>query len=99
MQLGDFHPRLAAQPSIKVRERFVEEEDLGPPGNGATDGDTLALAARERAGIAVQECFKPQDAGGFLDPGGDFGRRQLGHAQADAQVVAHRHMGVTRFPS
>ena len=40
---------------VEGRRRLVADDDLGPHDEGARDGDALALAARELAGIAVGE--------------------------------------------
>ena len=47
---------------VEVRERLVEEEDLGLAHDGAAQRDALALAARERLGLAPEEASRPSMA-------------------------------------
>jgi hypothetical protein len=47
-------PHLHAQLGVQVRQRFVEQEDLGVLDDGPPDGDPLALAARQMRGLAVK---------------------------------------------
>ena len=46
-------PDPVAGAPVEVRERLVEEQDARPRRQGPGQGDALALAARERAGIAL----------------------------------------------
>ena len=45
LDAADLLARLDAEPGVEVRQRLVEEEDLGLLRDGAGDGDTLLLAA------------------------------------------------------
>ena len=45
---------LVAQLGVQVGQGFVHEEHLGLPDDGPADGHTLALAAGESLGLAVQ---------------------------------------------
>ena len=67
MQLGDLDAHLHAQRGVEIRQRLVEEEDLGVAHNGAADGDTLALAAGELLGLALQQSVELEDAGRVAD--------------------------------
>ena len=53
-QLDDLCAHLVAKLCVQVRERLVHKQNLGLANNGATDGDALALAARERFGLTIQ---------------------------------------------
>src|SRR3954454_12925484 len=91
---GELDPHLDAQRRVQVRERLVEEEDLGLADDGAADGDALALAAREVLGLAGEQRPEVQDAGGLVDLGAAFGLRHAGEAQGEAHVVGHGHVRV-----
>jgi hypothetical protein len=54
VQLGDLDAHLHAQRGVEVRQRLVEQEDLGVAHDGAADGDALALAAGQLPWPAVK---------------------------------------------
>ncbi len=56
MQQREFSAHVAAQLGVKVRQRFIEQKHLRLTHDGAADGDTLALAARQFFGFALQQC-------------------------------------------
>jgi hypothetical protein len=49
MQRLDLGAHVDAQLGVEVRQRLVEQEDLGLADDGAAHGDALALAAGKRA--------------------------------------------------
>ena len=53
MQFGDLHPHLRPQLGVEVRQRLVEQKELGVAHDGAPDRDALALPARELARLAI----------------------------------------------
>jgi hypothetical protein len=55
LQLRDLDPGGDAQRGVEVRQRLVEEIDLGVAHDGPADGDPLPLTARQRLGQAVEE--------------------------------------------
>ena len=55
LDAGDLGPHLHAQLGVEVRERLVHEERLGVAHDGAAHRHPLALAARQRSRLAVQE--------------------------------------------
>ena len=61
MQLLDLGAHLDPELGVEVRERLVEEEDLGVAHQGPAHGDALALAARELAGLPVQQVLHLQE--------------------------------------
>ena len=93
-QLDDLGAHLVAQLRVEVRERLVHEQDLGVAHDSAPDGDALALAARERLGLALEVLRDAQDLGGlahllvYLVLGG------LAELQRKGQVVVDRHVRV-----
>ena len=67
VQRGELLARGDAQLRIEVRQRLVEQEDLGIADDRAADGDALALAARESLRLAVEIVGEPQHLGGAAD--------------------------------
>jgi len=57
---------------VERAERFVEEKDLGFGGEGAGEGDALALAAGELVGEAVAEAGEADGFEELIDAFGDF---------------------------
>ena len=57
---------------IERAERLVEEEDLGLGGEGAGEGDALALAAGELVGVALAEAGEADGFEELVDAVGDF---------------------------
>jgi hypothetical protein len=57
---------------VEGAKRFVEEEDFGLGGEGAGEGDALALAAGELVGEAVAEAGEADHFEEFVDAVGDF---------------------------
>ncbi len=55
VQLGDFGARLHAQLGVEVGERLVHQEHRRVAHDRATQRHALALAARERLGLAVEQ--------------------------------------------
>ena len=66
MQFLDLGAHLHPQLGVEVRQRLVEQEHLRIAHDRAAHGDALALAARELARIAFQQCGQPEDFGGAL---------------------------------
>ncbi len=106
VELDQLHPGLGPQLGVEVRQRLVHEEDLGPPDDGAGERHPLALAAREGAGLAVEQLAEPEDASGLGDPLGPLGLAQLARLAAvdgvgpglerHLDVLPHRHVRVER---
>jgi hypothetical protein len=46
MQAGEFDARAAAQRGIQIRQRLVEQEQVGVLDDRPSDRDSLSLAAR-----------------------------------------------------
>ena len=61
----DLGAHLDAELGVEVGERLVEEEERGLAGDGAADGDALALAAGELLRLAVEQALDLQDLGGL----------------------------------
>ena len=54
VQPHQLDPHVGPQGGIKVGQGFVEQEDLRLAHDGAADGNPLALAARQGAGLLAQ---------------------------------------------
>ena len=67
LQGADLAPHLDAQLRVEVRQRLVHEADLRLGDDGAAERDALLLPARELRGLALEELFQAEDAGGALE--------------------------------
>ncbi len=86
-----------AERGVEVRERLVEEEDLGVADDRAPEGDALPLAARERVRLAAKEGREAELARGLADPAIDLVPRHAAPPQAERQVRLHVHVRVERI--
>ena len=68
MQVDELGAGLAAQLGVEVRQRLVHAEHRRVAHDGPGQGDTLALAAAELAGLAVEVLGEAQRLGGRLAP-------------------------------
>ena len=81
---------------VKVRQRFVEQEDARIAHDGAADGDALALAAGKLFGQPVQQMLDLQHARGLAHAAVDLGLVGL-PASAEGHVVIDIHMRIKRI--
>ncbi len=89
VQALDLDPQVGAQLGVEVGQRLVEQEHVHVAHQRAADGDALALAAGQGAGLALQQRLDLQDLGGAGDALLDLG---LGHAARSCRPK-------DRFPS
>ena len=82
LQLLQLGARFHAQLGVEIGERLVEQEQARLANDGARQRTALLLAARQLAGLAVEQMVDLDLARGFLHRGLDLGRRQLGHFAA-----------------
>jgi hypothetical protein len=92
VQAADLEAHLLAQIGVEVAERLIEQQHLGLDHDGARQGHTLLLAARQLGGIASLEIAHLDHVEDGVDPAVDLGARQLAHLQAEADILAHRHV-------
>ena len=85
-----------AELRVEVRERLVHEERLRLAHDRASHRDPLALAARERRGLAVEQLVEAEELGGTGDSLPDLALGGLAHLQPVAEVLAHGHVRVER---
>jgi hypothetical protein len=89
LELG---PHFLAQLRIEVRQRLVEQQDLGRIGDGAGERHALLLPAGELVRIPVADGVEPHPLQGSRDLPVTLGTRHMAHLQAIGDVLAHRHV-------
>ena len=87
------HPELR----VEVRERLVHEIGLRLADDRAAHRHALALAARQRARLPVEELLEREDAGGVPDALVDLVLRPAPQPQPEGDVVVHRQVRVERI--
>ena len=96
VQLLDLEAHLHAELRVEVRQRLVEQEHLRLADDRAAHRDALALAARELAGLALEQRTELEDAGRALHAGLDVGLRHAADLEPVGHVVVHAHVRVER---
>ena len=94
VETRDLRTRLNAQLGIEVRERLVHEEDGRFTDDGASKRDTLALAAGEFLGLAIEQILELDRLCRFLHPPLDLRLGHLPQLEAERQVLTNRHVRV-----
>ena len=92
----DLDAHLHAELGVQVRQRLVEQEDLGIAHDRPAHRDALALAAGERLGLAVEKLGNVEDARRLVDPSLDLGLGIALEPQPERHVLGHRHVWVER---
>ena len=90
----EFGTRRDAELGVEIGERFVEEKGLGFADDGATERDTLALAAGELAGLAVEHVGETESFGDTLDAPIDLGLGDFSELEREGHVLVDAHVGV-----
>jgi hypothetical protein len=93
LDLAQLAPEAQADLGVEGGERLVEEEDLGLTGEGARQGHALLLAARELVGVAGLQAGQACQRHHLGDPLAQAPLRPARHAQAEGDVLPHRHGG------
>ena len=78
---------LDAQLRVEIRQRLVEQEDLGLADDRPAYGNTLTLTARQGSWLALQIFANLQDVGGALDLLANNRRVELGNTQPKRHVL------------
>src|SRR5699024_9711051 len=94
VQLDDLGAHAGTQLGVQVGQRLVQQEDGRVTDHGAAQSDTLALAARQSLGLAVQQVLDLQDLGGLMDALVDLVLRGLAQLEAEGDVLVNGHVGV-----
>ena len=93
-QLDDLSPHLVAQLGVQVGQRLIHQKHLGLPHDGTANGHTLALAAGQSLGLALQILGDVQDLCGLLHPAVDLILGHLAQLQGEGHVLIHGHVGI-----
>ena len=96
LQLVDLGAHLHPQLRVEVRERLVHQEGLRLAHDRAAHRDALALAARERARLALEELLDLQDLRGAADALLHLLLRQLAQLEPEGEVLLDGHVRVER---
>ncbi len=89
---ADLGPHLEAELGVEVGERLVHQHERRLDDDGARDGDALLLAAGELAGELVFLALEADQGDRLVDAARRLGLRHAAHHQAEADVLAHRHV-------
>src|SRR6185312_11027248 len=92
MDLSKLDLQPMPQLQVECAERLVEQEHSRPVDERPRYCDSLLLPARELAWDSVTERFEPDELERLLDPSARLGRRDTGHLETEADVVAHGHV-------
>ena len=96
LQRVDLGAHLHAQLRVQVRERLVHQEGLRLAHDRASHRHPLALAARERARLALEVLLDLQGLRRVPHPLLDLVLRQLAQLQPEGQVLLDGHVRVER---
>ena len=96
VQPHELRPHLHAELGVEVRERLVHQERLRVPNDRPAHRDALALAARQRARLAVEQVLDPEQRGGLGDPLLPLRLRHPLRLEREADVRAHGHVRIER---
>ena len=94
MELADLGPHADAELGVQVGERLVHKEYFGVLDDGASQGDSLALAAGKVLRFAVAVFLKAEDIDGPVHFLFDLVRRHFHIFQAVADIFLYRHVRV-----
>jgi hypothetical protein len=96
VQPAQLRPHRDAQLGVEVRQRLVHQERGRLARDRAAHRDALALTARERGGLAVQQLVEPEDPRDLLDAACDLALGRPAQLQAEAEVAAHAQVRIER---
>lgn len=92
MEFAEPAAEFFADLGIEGTEGFIEEEDFGAGGQGAGEGDALALAAGELGGVAFFHAAELDEVEEFIDAVGDFPGGVFADAEAEGDVFEDGHV-------
>ena len=96
LELPDLGPHLHADLGVEVRQRLVEEEDVGVEHERSGEGDPLLLAAGELARVARLEPREVHLGEALLEAPGDRRGVELPEPEPVGDVRPHGHVGPER---
>src|SRR6266536_2985737 len=94
MQAGKLHTHAHPHGCIKVRERFVEQEDLRFSGNRPADGDSLPLSAGQFRRHTLEKVLDVQNARGLPDRSIDLRLGDASQLQSKAHILMDSHVWI-----
>jgi hypothetical protein len=92
----DFDAHLRAKVGIEVRQRLVEQEDIGRAGNGSADRDALPLATGKLPRLAVEQRLELQRLGRRAHLRLDLGLADPDHLEREAHILSDGHVRIER---
>ena len=93
---GDLVPQLDPEAVVEAGQRLVHQERARLADDRAPERDPLRLATGERPRCLLEERAQAERRRGAAHASVDLGLLQLPRAQAEGQVVVHRHVRVQR---
>ena len=94
---GNLGAHVDTQGGIEIGQRLVKKKQPRIAHDGAANGDTLALPARQFARLALKQRIQPQNLCGRLDPRADIGLINARQTQRIAHVFGNGHMRIERI--
>ena len=94
VQIDELRPHLDPKLCVEVGQGLVHQEDLWPAHQGPGQGDTLALATRERRRLAAQVRGELEALGHPGDDVADLVTWHPARAEGELDVLAHAQVGV-----
>ncbi len=94
VQLADLRARLDAQLGVEVGQRLVHQEHRRVAYDGTSERHALALAARERFGLAIEILRDREHVRRLLDTLVDLRLGYLAQLETERHVVVDRHVRV-----
>ena len=97
LQKRDLLAHARAQFRVKIRKRFIEQENGRIAHQCPTERNALHLPAGQLSRLAVEQMGDVEHPRGLIDTFGDPGRIHAPHAQAERHVVADRFLRIERI--
>ncbi len=96
LQTPDLRARLRAQLRVEVRQRLVHEEHLRLAHERTPERHALALPARQRARLAIEQRLDPEQLGGLVAAAADLGSAELANPEPEGEVLPDAHLRIER---
>ena len=92
LQLDNFGAHLHAQGGVEIRQRFIHQKHARLADNRATQGDSLALTARQFFRPSLKHTFNTEQASGLAHAIFDFRFRNPSQPHSKSNVRIHVKM-------